>query len=67
MDVADNIHDIIEHRQHFPLGNAPMIGLIKRHFRLPSESNSLNYWDAFIYFSQISQAMSTKVETETYR
>lgn len=67
MTISDNIHDIVNHRQHFPLGNDPMIGLIRRHFHLPSESDELNYWDTLIYFSQISQAMSTKVETETYR
>lgn len=67
MNVSDQIHNLIEHRQHFPFGNIPIIGLIKKHLNLPNETVSFNYWDAFVYFSQVSQAMATKVESETYR
>lgn len=66
MYPADKIGEIIEHRQHFPFGSVPIINLIKKHLPLPNQANE-HYWDTFIYFSQISQAMATKVETETYR
>lgn len=66
MNPTDQLNEIIEHRQHFPLGSVPIINLIKRHLPLPEE-NSTNYWKAFIYFSQLSQAIATKTETETYR
>lgn len=66
MYSTDNIGDLIGHRQHFPFGSVPITTAINRNFKLPSKTAS-NYWDAYIYFSQINQAMSTKIETETYR
>lgn len=66
MYSTDKIGDLIGHRQHFPFGSLPITTAILRNFKLPPNSNG-NYWDAYIYFSQINQAMSTKVETETYR
>lgn len=67
MYSTDKIGDLIGHRQHFPLfGSVPITAAINRNFNLPPKIAS-NYWDAYIYFSQINQAMSTKIETETYR
>lgn len=66
MYSTDKLADLIDHRQHFPFGNLPIVTAINRSLILPKQSNP-NYWDTFIYFSQINQAMSTKIETETYR
>lgn len=66
MYAKDDIQEIIDHRQHFPMGSVPIILLIMKHLPLPDET-SPDYVKTFVYFSQISQAMSTKVETETYR
>lgn len=62
---TDKLDDLIDHRQHFPYGSTPIINQITYH--LPMPRIDMNYWSTFIYFSQISQAMSTKTETETYR
>ena len=56
----------MDHRQHHPLASAPIVNLIQRHLPLPKDDHP-RYTEALIYFSQISQAMATKVETETYR
>lgn len=66
MYASDNLTNLIEHRQHFPFGSLPIVALVNRHLPLPKQSDK-NYWDTFIYFSQLSQAMVTKTETETYR
>lgn len=58
---------MIQHRQHFPGGNAPIIGLIKKHLPLPiKEGDEELYTAALIYFSQLSQAMTVKTESEVY-
>ncbi|KAH8283203.1 hypothetical protein KR054_008690 [Drosophila jambulina] len=62
----DDILPLINHRQHHPLGNIPVITLVERHLPLPLPEDE-NYANALIYFSQISQAMATKTETELYR
>ncbi|KAH8354559.1 hypothetical protein KR084_011700, partial [Drosophila pseudotakahashii] len=62
----DDILALIRHRQHHPLGNVPVIALVERHLPLPLPEDE-NYVNALIYFSQIAQAMATKVETELYR
>lgn len=65
MYTEDKLDDIIDHRQHFPYGSIPIIHLMTIHLPMPRIDN--DYWQTFIYFSQISQAMATKTETETYR
>ncbi|XP_037912429.1 beta-mannosidase [Hermetia illucens] len=65
MAGSDKLTELLDHRQHHPLGNAPIIDLIKKHFYLPDES-SPNYMQALIYLSQVSQAMVIKAETEHY-
>uniref|UniRef100_A0A1L8DQR0 beta-mannosidase n=1 Tax=Nyssomyia neivai TaxID=330878 RepID=A0A1L8DQR0_9DIPT len=65
---GDNMSQMIDHRQHSPLRNSPMNVLIRRH--LPIEhlhGDPLDILEAFIYFSQVSQAMAVKTETEVYR
>lgn len=64
--AADNLSELISHRQHHPLAMIPITTQIHRHLPLPLP-DSENYNEALIYFSQISQAMATKVETELYR
>ncbi|KAJ8925684.1 hypothetical protein NQ315_009531 [Exocentrus adspersus] len=72
LTVADNASDLnidsdfLDHRQHHPLGNMEIKSLIDFQFTLPDEK-SKNYNKAFIYYSQIIHAVSTKVETEHYR
>ncbi|XP_017784004.1 PREDICTED: beta-mannosidase isoform X2 [Nicrophorus vespilloides] len=56
----------MEHRQHSPGGFATMQTLISKRLQLPDQ-NSANFTKAFIFYSQISQAMSIKIETEYYR
>uniref|UniRef100_A0A6P4EG48 beta-mannosidase n=1 Tax=Drosophila rhopaloa TaxID=1041015 RepID=A0A6P4EG48_DRORH len=63
---SDDLLHLISHRQHHPLGNVPVITLVERHLPLPLPEED-NYANALIYFSQIAQAMATKVETELYR
>lgn len=65
MYSTDKLDDIVDHRQHFPYGNLPIINLMTFHLPMPRVDS--DYWNTFIYFSQISQAMATKTETETYR
>lgn len=60
---TDNLSELIDHRQHFPLGSAPVLGLINKN--LPAFKK--NDMETLIYFSQISQAMTIKAETEVYR
>lgn len=63
---GDNLSELISHRQHHPLAMIPVTTLIHRHLPLPLPESE-NYNEALIYFSQIAQAMATKVETELYR
>lgn len=65
MYTTDKLDDLVDHRQHFPFGSLPIINLMTFHLPMPRVDS--NYWNTFIYFSQISQAMATKTETETYR
>ncbi|KAH0822208.1 hypothetical protein GEV33_000583 [Tenebrio molitor] len=58
--------DFMNHRQHHPDGNDPLKKLTEFQLELPSEDNEF-YDEAFIYYTQIIQAMSIKIETEHYR
>ncbi|XP_036224160.2 beta-mannosidase [Bactrocera oleae] len=66
MNPKDNLLNLIHHRQHHPSNMTVIIALIRRHLPLPLPEDD-NYIEALIYFSQISQAMVTKIETEVYR
>ncbi|XP_058824394.1 beta-mannosidase-like [Topomyia yanbarensis] len=60
------LSDLIDHRQHSPLRNQPIMEMIEKNLPTPSV-NSTNYWRDIIYLSQVSQAMIVKTETEVYR
>ncbi|KAH8369201.1 hypothetical protein KR009_003852 [Drosophila setifemur] len=62
----DDLLTLINHRQHHPMANVPVTTLVSTHLPLPLPEDE-NYATALIYFSQIAQAMATKVETELYR
>ncbi|XP_013118469.2 beta-mannosidase [Stomoxys calcitrans] len=62
----DSLSDLIEHRQHHPLGMLAITTLVRQHFPLPLPEDD-NYLEGLAYFSQLTQAMATKVETEFYR
>uniref|UniRef100_W8BI92 beta-mannosidase n=1 Tax=Ceratitis capitata TaxID=7213 RepID=W8BI92_CERCA len=66
MASTDELLNLIHHRQHHPSNMTMIIALIRRHLPLPLPEDD-NYVEALIYFSQISQAMVTKTETELYR
>ncbi|XP_030369680.1 beta-mannosidase [Scaptodrosophila lebanonensis] len=63
---SEDLLELMEHRQHHPMGMLPITQLVHRHLPLPLPEDE-PYPEALIYFSQISQAMATKVETELYR
>lgn len=56
----------MNHRQHFPTGDAPILLLLRRHLPLPERSDPA-YAEALPFMSQLSQAMVTRRETEVYR
>ncbi|KAL1400011.1 hypothetical protein pipiens_007783 [Culex pipiens pipiens] len=62
----EELADLINHRQHSPLRNAPIKTMIEKNLPMPLET-SPNYWRDMIYLSQVSQAMIVKTETEVYR
>ncbi|KAG6455463.1 beta-mannosidase [Manduca sexta] len=55
----------IRHRQHLPNGFTYMKQQIGK--RLKLDENDTKYFEKFVFYSQISQAMSVKAETEFYR
>lgn len=63
---TDTLNELIDHRQHFPLGSAPVLELIHKNLPVLKENDTM-YVETLIYFSQISQAMTIKAETEVYR
>ncbi|XP_039757663.1 beta-mannosidase isoform X2 [Pararge aegeria] len=54
-----------KHRQHSPAGYSFIEAQIDR--RLNLDKNDTQYFEKFVFYSQISQAMSIKAETEFYR
>ncbi|XP_053678418.1 beta-mannosidase [Anopheles nili] len=58
---------LINHRQHSPLGNTPILTMISYNLPMPSNQTADSYWPELIYLSQLSQAMIVKIETEVYR
>lgn len=64
-----NLHpdsDFLKHRQHLPLGNYYFKLLIGYELNLPA-TDSPNYVNAFVFYSQIIQAVAIKYQTEYYR
>lgn len=62
----DYLPDLMKHRQHSPLGEVPILLLMGRHLPLDKVPEK-ELVAAKIYFSQVSQAMAIKTETELYR
>lgn len=58
---------LINHRQHSPLGNEPILAMIRFNLPVPNDPSANDYWPELIYLSQLSQAMIVKTETEVYR
>lgn len=63
---SEDIKQLIDHRQHFPSGSVPIVSLIQKHLNLPPQ-NDPRYMNVLAFYSQLSQAVATKTETETYR
>lgn len=64
--LPDVLSDLIDHRQHYPLGMTVITLPARLEFPVFLPSNR-NYTTSLIYFSQLAQAMATKAETELYR
>ncbi|CAH2094683.1 unnamed protein product [Euphydryas editha] len=57
--------DYSKHRQHSPNGYNNIEIQMRRHLKL--DIDDPKYFEKFVFYSQISQAMSMKAETEFYR
>ncbi|XP_028033866.1 beta-mannosidase [Bombyx mandarina] len=57
--------EFLKHRQHHPNGYVYIEQQMDK--RLMLEKNDTKYFEKFLFYSQISQAMSLKVQTEYYR
>ncbi|KAJ0173564.1 hypothetical protein K1T71_010713 [Dendrolimus kikuchii] len=57
--------EFFRHRQHSPNGYYYIRKQINK--RLKLSKNDTNYFEKFVFYSQISQAMAIKTETEFYR
>ncbi|CAH0400553.1 unnamed protein product [Chilo suppressalis] len=54
-----------KHRQHSPGGYEAIENQVNRHLQL--DKNDTKYFEKFVFYSQITQAMAIKTETEFYR
>lgn len=59
--------NFLKHRQHLPFGIEFMKFLISTNFIIPKSNNTIRDFMDFIYLSQINQAVSVKIQTESYR
>ncbi|KAF7379903.1 hypothetical protein HZH68_016851 [Vespula germanica] len=59
--------NFLKHRQHLPSGTEFMKFLISKNFLIPKSNNTIQDFIDFIYLSQINQAVSVKIQTESYR
>uniref|UniRef100_A0A336MH08 beta-mannosidase n=1 Tax=Culicoides sonorensis TaxID=179676 RepID=A0A336MH08_CULSO len=62
----EDLGQLMDHRQHFPDGSTPIYQLIEKNLPKLSKTHPL-YYDTLIYYSQISQAMAVKMQTNFYR
>ncbi|XP_015178128.1 PREDICTED: beta-mannosidase isoform X2 [Polistes dominula] len=71
--IIHNFHDlrtdsdIMKHRQHLPFGTELMKLLISKNFLIPKSNDTIKDFTNFVYLSQINQAVSVKIQTESYR
>ncbi|XP_014232217.1 beta-mannosidase isoform X1 [Trichogramma pretiosum] len=59
--------EFMKHRQHLPAGNSIFKILISKNFLIPNTNDSLLDLINFIYLTQVNQAVSMRIETESYR
>ncbi|XP_046834343.1 beta-mannosidase [Vespa crabro] len=59
--------NFLKHRQHLFFGTEFMKFLISTNFIIPKSNNTIRDFMDFIYLSQINQAVSVKIQTESYR
>ena len=59
--------EFADHRQHHPNGNDELRTEILQHLQFENYTTPQEEFAAFIYFTQINQAMAIKTETELYR
>ncbi|XP_011498870.1 PREDICTED: beta-mannosidase [Ceratosolen solmsi marchali] len=55
------------HRQHLPQGNVIMRRLIDTNFIIPNSNNTIRALMDYTYLSQVTQAVSMRIQTELYR
>ncbi|XP_043272252.1 beta-mannosidase [Venturia canescens] len=67
MDDLTYGSDFLQHRQHLPAGWFFMKSMIAKNLKIPETNDPHRDFRDFIYLSQINQAVSTKIETESYR
>ncbi|XP_072754584.1 beta-mannosidase-like isoform X2 [Anoplolepis gracilipes] len=70
VETAKDFHmdsDFVKHRQHLPFGNQYMRLLISYNFVIPQSNDSIRDFANYIYLSQINQAVSMRIQTESYR
>jgi len=68
--AKDDLHvnsDFVKHRQHMNFGNQYMPFLISRNFIIPQSNDSVRDFANYVYLSQINQAVSMRIQTESYR
>ena len=66
MESTDKLSQLVQHRQHSPLSEAPITTLIEHNIDISKTWSDMD-WSDKIYLSQVSQAMAIKAETEVYR
>lgn len=73
MSATKNASDLVlnspfmKHRQHLPQGYNFMKLLIGKNFNVTSSGNKLRDLVDYIYLSQVTQAVSMRIQTELYR
>ena len=55
------------HRQHHPGGQEEIRNQITMHLPLPENVTGTSAFTSMLYMAQITQSMSMKTETESYR
>jgi len=66
-DDAGMFSDLNNHRQHHGNGNQEIVDEIENNLQLPQLADPVQNFKAYIYLSQINQAMTLKTGTEVFR
>jgi beta-mannosidase len=73
ISATKNFNDLLlnssfmKHRQHLPQGNTIMTKLIGKNLLIPSSNNTVRALMDYTYLSQVTQAVSMRIQTELYR